>query len=245
MVIFLLFSFILLPCLYSATHAIIDVKELTSLRETVRLQNQRIYYLEKMMEMLIQREKHDKSVLIDDNRNRVIHKNISESREQGTAGFQDTERTQRLQRDTKSYMRNTSPASVSFFAYMTYIEDDVSTHHTLIFDHAPLNVGGGYHQNSGIFIAPTTGVYVFMWSVRINKQSIVLIVNGSSYTSLYNRSVVLEHSDGADETVTGFAVAHVNQGDDVFLRTHSSYHGDGGIFSNEFGRSSFCGWLLR
>lgn len=90
--------------LYLEIYVDVDVKRLTSLRKTVHLQNQRIDYLEKMAEMLIRREKHDKYALINNNRNRVIHKNISESREQGTAGFQDTERTQRLQRDTKSDM---------------------------------------------------------------------------------------------------------------------------------------------
>lgn len=80
------------------------------------------------------------------------------------------------------------------------------------------------------------------------KQSIIdLIVNGSIYVSIYNRS----YDDpsgavGADESVTGCAIVSVNQGDDVYLRTHSA-HGDNArnMFSNEFGRSTFGGWILH
>uniref|UniRef100_K1PF98 Uncharacterized protein n=1 Tax=Magallana gigas TaxID=29159 RepID=K1PF98_MAGGI len=45
-----------------------------------------------------------------------------------------------------------------------------------------------------------------------------------------------------DGTVTGTAVVHVNQGDDVFIRTGRLSNGN--ILSDENGRSSFAGWIL-
>lgn len=74
-----------------------------------------------------------------------------------------------------------------------------------------------------------------------------IVVNGIDYTSIYNRAFDHDgtlHTIGADESVTGYAVARVNQGDDVFLRTHSAYKGKEGIFSNGFGLSTFGGWIL-
>ena len=129
---------------------------------------------------------------------------------------------------------------------MTYNKINIGKHHLIIFDHALLNTGNGYHPTSGIFTAPQTGVYVFMWTVRIHSQSIILIVNGQTYTSLYNRPyqyTAVGHND-ADESVTGFAIVHVNQGDDVYLRTHTTYDGTRSVFSNEYGKSTFGGWIM-
>ena len=155
-----------------------------------------------------------------------------------------TDITKRLVPQTQSPLLQTT---VAFFAYLSNTQL-ISPHQVLIFDHAPLNAGNGYHPNSGIFIVPKTGVYVFIWTIRMFKQSIIdLIVNGSIYVSIYNRS----YDDpsgavGADESVTGCAIVSVNQGDDVYLRTHS-VHGDNArnMFSNEFGRSTFGGWILH
>lgn len=67
-----------------------------------------------------------------------------------------------------------------------------------------------------------------MWTVRITDLSIVLFVNGGRYTSTFNRPYEHDVSGNmnADESVTGFTIVHVNQGDDVQLRTHSTYVGN-------------------
>lgn len=76
----------------------------------------------------------------------------------------------------------------------------------------------------------------------------MLVVNGVDYTSIFSRAFNHDHTVenimGADESVTGYAVARVNQGEDVSLRTHTAYKGKEGIFSNGFGRSTFGGWIL-
>lgn len=136
-------------------------------------------------------------------------------------------------------IRGISTSSIAFYASMSSNEPNVGTHHLLIFDHELLNVRNGYHPHSGVFIAPESGIYVFMWTLRLYEQSIVLVVNGIDYTSIYNRE-----TPGADESVTGYAIARVNQGEDVFLRSHSSFTGAGGIISNDYGLSTFGGWLL-
>lgn len=76
----------------------------------------------------------------------------------------------------------------------------------------------------------------------------MLVINGVDYTSIFRRAFNHDHTVenimGADESVTGYAVARVNQGEDVSLRTHSAYKGKEEIFSNGFGRSTFGGWIL-
>lgn len=140
-----------------------------------------------------------------------------------------------------------STSQIAFYASVSNNEPNIGTHHLLIFDHALLNVGNGYHPNAGVFIAPKSGIYVFIWTLRLLDQSIVLVVNGVDYTSIYNRSFDHDntvHVVGADESVTGYAIARVNQGEDVFLRTHSVHQGRGGKISNSFGFSTFGGWIL-
>lgn len=44
-------------------------------------------------------------------------------------------------------------------------------------------------------------------------------------------------------SVTGTVVVHVNQGDDVLVRTGSGYN-NGEIHSDNNGRSTFAGWNL-
>ncbi|MES1922461.1 Collagen alpha-2(VIII) chain [Bonamia ostreae] len=138
---------------------------------------------------------------------------------------------------------------VAFYTYMDYNQKEIGTHHVFVFDRVVLNYGNGYHEYSGVFSAPRSGLYMSVWSLRVWEQSVVLIVAGSTYTSMYNRSYREDYThDGeysdADETASSFALVHLNEGDDVYLRTHSSYSGTGGVISNEYGRSSFGGWLL-
>lgn len=47
-----------------------------------------------------------------------------------------------------------------------------------------VNIGNGYHNNTGVFIVPTSGVYVFSWSVRLRAgavHSVELVVNNESH----------------------------------------------------------------
>ena len=55
-------------------------------------------------------------------------------------------------------------------------------------------------------------------------------------------SIYLNPLNAIDGTVTGTAVIHVNQGDDVLIRTGTVSNSD--ILSDSSGRSSFAGWIL-
>ncbi|KAK3096600.1 hypothetical protein FSP39_001585 [Pinctada imbricata] len=125
---------------------------------------------------------------------------------------------------------------------MSQVETSPGAHHTLIFDDAKTNEGGAYSPNTGTFTAPREGVYVFIWKIRMYQaeHSTELVVNQDVYGATFLRS-----KNGDDGSVTGTVVVHLSQGDEVFVRTHSAYAGDGNIHSNLHGHPSFSGWKLN
>lgn len=142
---------------------------------------------------------------------------------------------------TQRLLHQDSPIDgIGFYAYMSMDEPDPRGHHTLVYDVTLTNLGNGYNRNTGVFTAPRDGLYSFTWSTRVQcslAHTTDLIINerimGSTYAYCgYN-------------TVTGHVVAIVNQGDVIFVRTHSTSPGQGAIKSNEFGQSAFSGFLIQ
>ena len=112
--------------------------------------------------------------------------------------------------------------------------------HNLTFDTVITNVGNAYHPHSGSFIAPRTGLYVFIWTIRVwgDRYSTQQVVNDNIINEIYLNPV-----STIDGSFTGTVVVHVNQGDDVLIRT-GSVSNKGDIISDFEGRSPFAGWIL-
>lgn len=130
--------------------------------------------------------------------------------------------------------------SVAFNAYISSYVPASTPHHILVFDKVITDVGNAYHPHMGTFIAPKSGLYVFTWSIRcngINYHSAELMADNNIVNVIY-----LAPGSAIDGTVTGTAVVHVDQGDDVFIRT--GLLSNGNILSDVNGRSSFAGWIL-
>jgi hypothetical protein len=134
----------------------------------------------------------------------------------------------------------------AFYAQLSQAEHAPSLHHTLIFDTVKTNQNGAYSKFSGIFTAPVSGVYFFLYTTRVACHSSTL---RSSFEIVRNNDVegsIYTSDDGcfSQLTMTGSAVVHVNQGDEVYIRTHGTYTGDLIILSDTNGKSSFAGWLI-
>uniref|UniRef100_K1PU36 Complement C1q-like protein 4 n=1 Tax=Magallana gigas TaxID=29159 RepID=K1PU36_MAGGI len=130
---------------------------------------------------------------------------------------------------------------VAFYAYMSQDFPNPGASHTLVFDTVVTNVGSGYHSTTGVFLAPETGVYVFSWSMRL--------ANGEYHQAelVHNYQVMgvaYLYAPTGDHTVSETIVIHVNQGDDVYLRTQGGPN-NGDIESGTGGRSIFSGWKLN
>lgn len=123
---------------------------------------------------------------------------------------------------------------------MTQRLSSPSAFHTLVFDKTITNSGYGYHNASGIFIVPKTGLYVFTWTIQLNKNayhSTELVVSNAIQGAAFLSVSQLEGS------VSGTAIVHANLGDDAFVRTKSTYNA-GDIYSSAIGRTFFAGWRL-
>ncbi|XP_048749633.2 uncharacterized protein LOC125661606 [Ostrea edulis] len=134
-----------------------------------------------------------------------------------------------------------SETTVAFYAYLTQKIPSPSAHFVLTFDTVITNVGNGFHHHSGIFIAPRTGTYAFTWSFRIQNDahmSTELIVNDLAVGAIY-----FDAAGGVGGNKAGTVVVHVDQGDDVFVRT-TSFNNLGDIISDHIGRSYFAGWMI-
>jgi hypothetical protein len=133
---------------------------------------------------------------------------------------------------------------VGFYAYLSTTENHPSTHHTLIFDVVKTDVGFGYSRFTGAFSAPVEGTYVFSWTVIADFYSYIhteIVMNASSFGHLLTDGEEIHDIHASSKTI----VKYLNQGDIVFIRTHSSMQSKGNIYSGPlFGESSFCGWKV-
>lgn len=130
---------------------------------------------------------------------------------------------------------------VAFYAYLSSDTSASVDYHIILFDTVITNVGNAYHPHMGTFIAPRAGIYVFTWTIRLYGNAYFmteLVVNNVVVNWIF-----LGTHNNIDGSVTGTAVVHVNQGDDVLIRTGPHHH-SGSIISNNDGKSSFAGWIL-
>ncbi|XP_062571701.1 caprin-2-like [Saccostrea cucullata] len=141
---------------------------------------------------------------------------------------------------TTPYPSNTIQ-TIAFYAYMSKHTPTITIQYPLTFDVVKTNFGNGYHSTTGVFMVPESGVYVFTWTIRIgsnNYHATQLMVNTDELGIIYSYV-----GSGPDLGGTGIVVAHVDKGDDVYVRTHALWN-SGVIYSDASGRSSFAGWRL-
>lgn len=129
---------------------------------------------------------------------------------------------------------------VAFYAYMSHTEYSPSNHHTIIFDIPVTNLGNGYNHFSGIFSVPTSGVYVFSWTIADSMAGYVfseLVVNADVVGGILTQTL----SDNDRISTTGLVVKEVRQGDVVYVRTSATggmsreRHLVDGNFHNKYG----------
>lgn len=98
---------------------------------------------------------------------------------------------------------------VAFFAFSTSMIHEPAYNHTLVFDNAVTNIGNAYNTQSGKFIAPNYGLYVFTWTISIwgpSYHTTELLVDNSVV-----HAVFLNPGNVIDGTVNGTAVVHVTK----------------------------------
>ena len=135
------------------------------------------------------------------------------------------------------------PEPVIFSAYKISSESGISTKVTIRFDRTYINLGSHYHTENGIFIAPTTGVYMFHWTIASGSSDFTtqLMVDGNPMASSY-----VPYPGGADSS-SAMAIIRVNKDAHVWIQIYGSseyvYGGSNSIGNNY--QSTFSGILLK
>ncbi|XP_061178917.1 uncharacterized protein LOC133187529 [Saccostrea echinata] len=130
----------------------------------------------------------------------------------------------------------------SGYGFYAYVSSDLTNpggQHTIVYDIIKTNFDNAYNQYTGIFTAPKDGLYSFTWVTRVEC--------GEAYTSelIVNKDVLgSTYAYCGWNTVTGNAIVKVTKGDAVFIRTRPGV-GKGMIRSNEYGRTSFSGFIIN
>ncbi|XP_056003350.1 uncharacterized protein LOC130046563 [Ostrea edulis] len=165
------------------------------------------------------------------------------------SGEQDNEDSKgsyhRDQQNRKRIVPATSSPTgpVAFHAYLSIDSTGpLPAHHILKFDSVSLNKGHGYNAYDGIFVAPTSGTYVFTWSIMAGTH-------GNVFSQLMKNSDIVG-SRVADSTTsgewdfsTGIVVVDVNQGDHVYVQLGMASKGK--VLSVVYSRTTFSGWALN
>lgn len=131
---------------------------------------------------------------------------------------------------------------VAFYSYMASNEPNPSLHHAIIFDVVKTNVGGGYNEYSGMFTAPSSGVYVFTWTIYTGNHGQTqfnIYVNHNVYDSTFGETDNNQHDYDSD---SGTMVVSLNAHDNVYIRSAmacTTY-----VYSGELARSTFAGWKI-
>jgi hypothetical protein len=125
---------------------------------------------------------------------------------------------------------------------MSHDEPKPSLHHSLIFDVVKTNLGGGYDEYSGTFTTPSSGVYVFTWTIYTGFQgetSFQIYVNHDVVGGTFGDTDAIHDLDSDSGTV----VVSLNARDHVYIRSAMTCITD--VLSSERLRTSFAGWKLN
>ncbi|XP_063436187.1 heavy metal-binding protein HIP-like [Mytilus trossulus] len=132
--------------------------------------------------------------------------------------------------------RSAAPV-IAFHVYASRNLDSLGVHQTIQFDIIMTNEGNGYNKYTGTFIVPSSGFYVFTWTIDVSNSvcATELVVNGVVIGISYPDS-----SENENNAISTTAVKQVSLGEAVAVRARGCKH----LRSDTVARCSFSGWKL-
>ncbi|XP_033758891.1 macrophage receptor MARCO-like [Pecten maximus] len=100
-------------------------------------------------------------------------------------------------------------------------------------------IGGGYDRNTGVFVSPVDGVYLFSVTVLVNRHGHVEVElkrNGDTILDLYAEAV------DENESGSNMVLVHLHANDKVWVQVHDRYYDPSSMIDNHF--TTFTGFLL-
>ena len=152
--------------------------------------------------------------------------------------------TEAIKQSKMEHLRKTRLATepVAFYAYMTSNLSPPSNGHAIIFDHVQTNAGDGYDAFSGIFRAPSSGIYFFTWTIYSaghGQTRFHIFVN----YAVYGYTFCDTEGTGDYNSDSASMVVHLNTNDHVYIRTGMDCTTR--VISNtNYGISTFAGWKI-
>ncbi|KAH3853730.1 cerebellin-1-like [Dreissena polymorpha] len=134
--------------------------------------------------------------------------------------------------------KDQQPEVVSFTAVKAIDQIHIGINQNIIFDKVISNIGNGYHADHGLFIAPTSGIYLFSTTL-LHRATIgqplhaVITHSGVPVARIYTGVDIF---DSGSQTV----IIQVNQGEEVWVRNFDI--NDENIYGYLY--SSFAGVLI-
>ena len=129
--------------------------------------------------------------------------------------------------------------NVAFSAVLSQDLDSSEDDETVVFDTIVTNIGSAYNATTGIFMAPSDGIFVFAWTILTypgKYYNTELVVDGSA--KLYNAANTNGGNSYESSGCTG--VLQLKAGQRVWIRKN-------GIYGNFLHApwTSFSGWQIQ
>ena len=131
---------------------------------------------------------------------------------------------------------------VAFSATLTHDITNFGTSQPLVFDHVITNVGGAYDARHGHFRAPVSGNYKFSFSVLQGTASMWIGLELVRDGAVIGR--IKTGDNGYWNMGTNIITAHLNTGDDVWVR-HMSDTDNKRVVSGGGYFTMFTGHLIK
>ncbi|CAG2194978.1 unnamed protein product [Mytilus edulis] len=136
--------------------------------------------------------------------------------------------------------RVSESGKVAFMAKNSATLENVPAKSAVAYNTVITNLGNGFDKSTGIFTAPSNGVYIFSWTVLTHAGKYFytyLSLNGNLITRNYaGAKGVADHISSSQN-----AVLELKRDDKVFVKVQDGYTGQY-MFNNDW--SSFSGYKL-
>ena len=131
-------------------------------------------------------------------------------------------------------LNNSNGTNVAFFTRLSTDTQTLQPGQDVVFNDVLTNIGNGYHNLHGNFVAPIAGVYVFHATVLSNS--------GNCHARLMKNGQVLAMLNDANQanTASQMAIIELNAGDDVAVQ--NADYPDRVFYGHYY--STFSGLLL-
>nr|ADD24462.1 Cerebellin-3 [Lepeophtheirus salmonis] len=178
----------------------------------------------------VDKEIKDREEALKDLQNRMDSQNDDRNKEM------DELRTRMMKENAFLKSLAGKPLSVYFDAYRTKAYDG-GGEENLTFNGVSCNVGGGLDPESGVFIAPIGGAYIFIFHVAThdNKKALLSIRhNGEEVASIFDQN----HKDNHKNSMAGTTILlSLKKGDEVVVYAYT------GTWLADFPMNHYTHWV--